>query len=70
MSAKISPFQQAGTEFLQWQKWTQSWQKIWLGLSEECYDFALKISLKAASTPLLALALMSDSETSSEAPSV
>ncbi len=70
MSAKTYQSLLDGTEFSQWQRWIQSLQTTWLGLSEECYDFALKISLKAASMPLLAFHSMSDSEISSEAPSV
>jgi hypothetical protein len=58
-----------GIELSQWQKWTTSYLKTWQALNEECYDFALLASLKAASMPLLAFRSMSDSEISSEAPS-
>jgi len=56
-------------EFGHAMRYLRSLTETWLHLSEECYDFALKISLKAASMPLLALASMSDSETSSDLPS-
>jgi hypothetical protein len=66
MNAKIYHFPLNGTEHLQALKSMLSWQQTLLHLSEECYDFVLKASLKAASMPWFLFPSTSASETSKD----